>query len=249
MAQLSFWLNASSDADFQRRRKIRHLKQAAVVSVVTAAAIYGVENPGEIRITQPADGVATNASVVALAGEVENPRIDTITLNVNGAARTVPVAGGKFAASVPLIPGENTIQATAGGIVANFSGGSNIVRVPAEITPAAVWTELTWDGPGDIDLHLYLPNGEHCFFDNKTTRAGAKLDVDNTTNDGPEHIIMENPLTGPYRISVLYFASASRPARPVSWQVTVRLKNNEIRHFSGRLYEEKEEQDVYAFSF
>ena len=249
MSQLHFWLDASSDANLRRRNKFRQFKKPIAISVIVAAAIYALENPGQIIITQPAGGVATNASVIALAGEVENPRLDTITLNVNGSARTLPVANGKFSSSVPLVPGENTIQATSGGVVANLIGGSNIVRIPAQIAPAAIWTELTWDGPGDIDLHLYLPNGEHCYFKNKTTSAGAALDVDNTDHDGPEHIVMEKRMAGRYRITVLYFEATSRPARPVSWQVTVRLENNEVRHFSGRLYEEDQEENVYEFTF
>lgn len=45
---------------------------------------------------------------------------------------------------------------------------------------------LTWNGPGDVDLHAYEPTGEHVYWQSKKGLSG-ELDTDNVIADGPEH--------------------------------------------------------------
>jgi hypothetical protein len=45
---------------------------------------------------------------------------------------------------------------------------------------------LTWNGRGDVDLHIFEPNSTWVYYANKTGHSGY-LDVDNTYADGPEH--------------------------------------------------------------
>lgn len=45
---------------------------------------------------------------------------------------------------------------------------------------------LTWNGPGDTDLHVYEPDNTHVYYGSKLGRLGY-LDVDNTIANGPEH--------------------------------------------------------------
>lgn len=45
---------------------------------------------------------------------------------------------------------------------------------------------LTWDGYGDVDLHVVEPDSTHVYFNRPIGRAGY-LDVDNIIADGPEH--------------------------------------------------------------
>ena len=114
---------------------------------------------------------------------------------------------------------------------------------------AAIWSELTWGGPGDIDFHLYLPYGGHCYYQNKSV-GGAVLDVDNTSGYGPEHITMENAPPGEYRLSVLYYSGSGETPPPVSWRVTIRLRDGEVQQsFSGTLGSVKAEQTVTTFRF
>ena len=73
---------------------------------------------------------------------------------------------------------------------------------------------LTWDGSGDMDLHVQDPNNEHCYYSNKTIGTGF-LDVDNTTAYGPENftcIVYEGnqPVPGTYHVWVHYY-SGSEP--------------------------------------
>ena len=121
--------------------------------------------------------------------------------------------------------------------------------------PTANTTASSWNGHGDLDFHLLLPNGQECYFasfcsglDPKTD-DGAVLDVDNTAGFGPEHITMREPLPGDYELSVVYFDSDRNPARVLRWTVTVRLNNGPPQTYSGVVGTEGERQIVTTFSF
>jgi hypothetical protein len=45
---------------------------------------------------------------------------------------------------------------------------------------------LIWDGTGDVDLHVYEPDGFWVYFANRRGNSG-RLDVDNQKSYGPEH--------------------------------------------------------------
>lgn len=76
---------------------------------------------------------------------------------------------------------------------------------------------LTWDGDGDVDLHVREPLGTDVGYFNKQGYAGY-LDVDNTWAYGPEHYFAScNPAgssrpslqTGNYRIGINNYADAT----------------------------------------
>ena len=71
---------------------------------------------------------------------------------------------------------------------------------------------LTWDGSGDVDLHVFEPNGSHVYYENDTGIVGF-LDMDNVVSYGPEHYyascdsdILEN---GTYPIALNNFYGAT----------------------------------------
>lgn len=70
---------------------------------------------------------------------------------------------------------------------------------------------LTWDGPGDVDLHAFEPNGTHVFYSQLQGTSGY-LDVDNTVASGPEHYYAScdasKLLTGTYQIAVANYDGA-----------------------------------------
>jgi uncharacterized protein YfaP (DUF2135 family) len=45
---------------------------------------------------------------------------------------------------------------------------------------------MTWDGSGDVDLHVFEPNGTHVYYSSLQGNSGY-LDYDNTVAYGPEH--------------------------------------------------------------
>jgi hypothetical protein len=71
---------------------------------------------------------------------------------------------------------------------------------------------LTWDGSGDVDLHVFEPTGTHIFYANKQGDSGF-LDVDNRVAKGPEHYVATcDPTrlaTGTYQIGINNFARAN----------------------------------------
>lgn len=71
---------------------------------------------------------------------------------------------------------------------------------------------LLWDFPGDIDLHVFQPNGKEIFYrrssDSQTT---GSLDVDNTRGGygSAENIYWSNPIPGDYKVSLVYFQKST----------------------------------------
>lgn len=62
-----------------------------------------------------------------------------------------------------------------------------VLQAPASGASAGFFTvTLTWDGPGDVDLHVTEPDGSHVYYGNGVGSVGY-LDVDNTAANGPEH--------------------------------------------------------------
>ena len=216
--------------------------------VAISAALYSNNYPGQFSISMTANGDIEKARFVQIQGTLENRSIQSVLLHVNGASQPVSVVDGQFTSMVPLTPGINTIHASLDGMLANLVSGSNLIRVNAQIAPADIWSALTWDGEGDIDLHLVLPDGSHCYFQQKEA-GGATLDFDNTNRDGPEHIVMEKATPGKYQIQVVYYAQHG-PSRPVRWWVDLRLRNGQDRYnYSGTLEKVNDVEDVTTFSF
>ena len=56
----------------------------------------------------------------------------------------------------------------------------------AKAQPGFFTTTLTWDGEGDVDIHMLEPGGTHVYYLNMEGSAGT-LDVDNRVANGPEH--------------------------------------------------------------
>lgn len=71
---------------------------------------------------------------------------------------------------------------------------------------------LTWDGLGDVDLHIFEPTNSHIYYGNRSGDSGY-LDLDNTYGFGPEHYYAScDPSilkTGTYRFAINNFSSAT----------------------------------------
>lgn len=72
---------------------------------------------------------------------------------------------------------------------------------------------MMWGIKADIDLHVVEPNGNEIFFSNKRSMTGGYLDVDNTHGGrgSAENVFWNNPLSGQYTVSVVYYAPNAYP--------------------------------------
>jgi uncharacterized protein YfaP (DUF2135 family) len=216
--------------------------------VVVTVLPYSFHYPGKFEIDSSADNTSIRGRSIDVHGQIENQNIPALVIFSNNFTQRVAVENGQFNATVPLLPGQNVIQASVPGAASILLPGSNLIHVNADIPPAAIWSALTWDGPGDVDLHLILPDGKDCFFDQREV-GGAVLDFDNTQSDGPEHITMDTAPPGTYQLRVVYY-SGDRPN--VHWRVDLLLKDGrDHRVYSGVLEKADPQsfQTVTQFSF
>lgn len=86
---------------------------------------------------------------------------------------------------------------------------ATMVAPPVRAQSGFFTVTLTWDGPGDIDLHTFEPSGAHVFY-NRPRGASGFLDVDNQIGFGPEHYYATCDASqlqpGAYRVALANFA-------------------------------------------
>jgi hypothetical protein len=58
----------------------------------------------------------------------------------------------------------------------------------------------------DVDLHVWNPAGDHCYYGSKTISTGEYLDIDNTWGYGPEVYMVQDAAAGVYTIKVQYYS-------------------------------------------
>ncbi len=111
-----------------------------------------------------------------------------------------------------------------------YIGRSPMMRINSTVMASIARFEMTWDGPGDMDLHVDSPElGFHVSFARTNIDQGgvrANLDVDNMSGFGPENIrIFSLPGKTNVRCFVNYYSGGSAPIG-----VTIRYydKNNKM---------------------
>jgi hypothetical protein len=116
--------------------------------------------------------------------------------------RFQPLIVGVYRVRVSAVDGLGVTRSCAFDVTANARG---------------VRAELTWDGPGDVDLHL-VDNAtatrwfgpDDCHYANMRPAFGAALVVDNVSGNGPENIRVDAPPTGAsYTLGVHHYARAA----------------------------------------
>ena len=126
---------------------------------------------------------------------------------------------------LPFIVGVYTVQVTA------VDGAGQQASCQVEVTSVGhgLRVQLSWDGAGDVDLHLHAPNTtspwfratqDDCFYANlqpiwdgaspATFGGNPSLDFDNVTANGPENTRVDTAqLNVPYTIGVHNYARAA----------------------------------------
>lgn len=137
MGEFYFRIDGLTDRVLSRYRQSRvstssppiRLRALFAVSVVAAAAVYTVSDPGKFTLAPATSASSIYASSFQVAGEVGNANVREVVVSTNGIPLTVPVSHGKFQATVPLQPGANAIRASLSGDAAEVSPISDVVLV------------------------------------------------------------------------------------------------------------------------
>ena len=97
---------------------------------------------------------------------------------------------------------------------------------------------LIWDGPADLDLHIYCAGGGHIYFERTHGCGGGVLDVDmnaqgsRTSRSPVENVVWSGqPPAGTYRVQVHYYDYADRRT-PVPFTVRI-VAAGEAREVKG----------------
>ncbi len=114
---------------------------------------------------------------------------------------------GNSVTFTPYIVGDYTIQVSG----TDARGMSVTCMFVVTALPHGLRVQLTWDGAGDLDLHLHdnvtsqpwFVSPDDCYYADRAPAWGATLDFDNTSMNGPENIAMNSPVVGAdYTIAV-----------------------------------------------
>ena len=141
-----------------------------------------------------------------IRGDILSNRKSTepMTLIINGLDMPLQPDGDTFVRPYAFGRGSNSIEIRSG----KDRHAVQFYEANQTATPARLRVLLSWDTDGtDLDLHLVTPDGEHCYYGNRTIPNGTSLDVDVTTGWGPEIISAPSPKNGTYLVYVNYYGS------------------------------------------
>lgn len=105
--------------------------------------------------------------------------------------------------------GDQLVEAVIIDLITNTEI-SDPVYFKATITEADITIRLDWSSDAkniDLDLHVVDPYGERIWYNNMNSVSGGKLDRDDTSGPGPEHVIWKDAPVGNYKIYVHYYDS------------------------------------------
>ncbi len=135
--------------------------------------------------------------------------------NADKIAEVLPLLEARAAAPVTWVfsvtfsinAGPNTVSIEVYDLNNTLFARMENWNIVGAIEPTSMVVTLWWNtNRTDIDLHMSPDNGTtHCYYSRKTA-GEMKLDYDNTSGYGPEHITIENA-TGvkTYKIKVYYY--------------------------------------------
>lgn len=104
-----------------------------------------------------------------------------------------------------------------------------------------IQTNVTWDTPADVDLHLVDPSGKEIYYASRNSPTGGQLDLDSNAgcgSDGPraENIFWGDGIVvphGEYILRVDYWSSCG--AARTNYTVTINLRGLPPKIFTGTL--------------
>jgi len=162
-------------------------------------------------IISPIHEASYSSNVVTLSGTVqmEMPNGDivdfdgnTATLTLNGVDQQVGVnSNGHFNAQIGINQGYNTLRMRASS-QGGDTGYSDSLVIYGDFAADDIVVILGWNTPtSDLDLHVWNPAGEHCYYGHPSISEGF-LDIDDVEGYGPETFTAQNALNGTYTVMI-----------------------------------------------
>ncbi len=150
------------------------------------------------------DNVITVSGAIQLEDEAGTPSPfdgNVLVLTLNGLEQLIEVIGGAFSTDVNIFSGQNVLQYRATGLNGN-TGVSEPLTVVGTFVPDDIVITLSWNSPNaDLDLHVWNPRGEHCYYVNRQITEGF-LDIDDVHGYGPETFTATDAMFGTYTVKI-----------------------------------------------
>ena len=164
--------------------------------------IVSISNPGEG--TQFGDNIIEITGSITLkdaSGGMFPYSGEHAILTINNYDQDISVFEGSFQQAFSITSGENTLQVRANSPEGD-TGISDLITCTGTFPAPDIEVTLTWNTPtSDLDLHIWTPLGEHCYYGNMNTTEGF-LDIDDVEGYGPETFTAESALLGGYLLMV-----------------------------------------------
>lgn len=198
--------------------------------------------PIGVSIQSPPDSFSTSERVVlvygAAVGSGDLSHLAGFLVINDSISQQIAIDSTGFFSTAAILPRRsNTIEVTVVDSLSPNTSASDMVRVFFTGNFPVLRATLSWDGYGDLDLHMRNPSGQECYFLNPSI-GGMVLDVDNVSGFGPENISVVNQITGIYTVFVENFSAT------IGLSATVKIfKYNQV---SG--HEELIDEQTHLFS-
>ncbi|MCK4357466.1 MAG: PEGA domain-containing protein [Candidatus Cloacimonetes bacterium] len=166
-------------------------------------------NPPIINIYYPENGQTINGDEFKLQGYIPFFYGDKATLNLNGDEQVIEVYCGDFNQWISITEQENEFYLRATNSQGN-TGVSDIYTIYRYEQIDELRIELTWNTDStDVDLHIWDPDENHCYFGDKFAIPNGYLEQDITDGYGPEIFYQSQISSGIYVVKAHFYEGYS----------------------------------------
>jgi len=182
--------------------------------------------------------VDQTTGLATITGTITGLDTGSAVLVQNGQESLLAVTDGAFEQVVVLQTGTNLVEVRATNAAGTTISRTLTINYTGATGEYFFRVTLTWDqgepaNRADMDLHVWSPTGEHCYFAQKTITSGS-LDVDNTSGFGPENFTCTVSQPGLFRVAVNYYSSQlGNPIGCVIRVTTGTLASNSVNQLMG----------------
>ena len=207
----------------------------------------------EINITSPENSEIIDDDEFYLIGNIENFSGENAILNLNGEEQDIEVDYfGNFHQYIQIDEWYNEFFVRATNNQGN-TGVSDIYTIYRYEQTNELRIELYWDTDDtDVDLHIWDPDGNHCYYGDKFAIPNGYLEQDITDGFGPEIFYQSDVSLGNYIVKV-HFYSGYDLENPTSAEIEITYNettyNGSYNEFTADGDDEGAWWDVGSFEF